>query len=596
MTDWLKDFKSQYPGTVSNNFAKQGRATEYIPVKVHIVGEDDGTGYYKTQLLLDAFCVLNEQYIPVGFHFYIFEEVNYINSTDLYDHGSSFNIGSIISANVDNRAANMFFVEDPAGACGYYSGFRDYIAIKKTCGGTGNSTIAHEFGHFFSLPHTFSGWENRDPFVDPATSSDERVNGSNCGFRGDGFCDTPADFISDRWNCPYTDNKVDANGDLYAPDGTLFMSYSNDNCQERFSPEQIDAMQNQLATQRGNLLQQPDPNVDSIPPVVRVSPIDSVFGVAANQATLRWNSSPNATHYHLQATRLLTNNIFNYDLITTDTFFTFTDMDPRQRYRWRVRPFNAGYTCQNDVSFEFFYTTLLTSNNTTGIIRNTKCAGENNGILEVSVVGGENAYEFLWSTGDSTNLIEDLAPGTYTVTVTGPTPQAGVYDEVIKTYTILDGQLNVNFNGDGTGLTVSASGGLAPYSYEWSDGSTDQTLANGTLGSTYAVTVTDANGCSTIRESFAVGVEQISEELNLSLYPNPVIGSRQLNVNLQSNVQGEAHIAIYHLNGKVIYSKMRELNAGDFKHTIDAKGFAPGTYLLKVQTGENSVVKRIIIL
>ncbi|MDC0231622.1 hypothetical protein OAK19_06610, partial [Aureispira] len=52
---------------------------------------------------------------------------------------------------------------------------------------------------------------------------------------------------------------------------------------------------------------------------------------------------------------------------------------------------------------------------------------------------------------------------------------------------------------DGT-ATVTAAGGLIPYTYLWSDGQTTAT-AVGLAAGTYSVTVTDGNGCTTISSS-----------------------------------------------------------------------------------------------
>ena len=204
MMNWLKAYKQQ-PINSANKIAQDGPI--FIPLAIHIVGTDEGGGYYKVQDLMEALCHLNEQYEPVGFFFYIFGEINYINNSDVYEHTSSWSISGTIQQNNVSGAANLYFVQDPAGNCGYFSGGLDFIMLRKSCSGPNNSTIAHELGHYFSLPHTFYGWEGRDPYNDAARFQDERVNGSNCNFAGDYFCDTPADYISDRWSCPYSRTK-----------------------------------------------------------------------------------------------------------------------------------------------------------------------------------------------------------------------------------------------------------------------------------------------------------------------------------------------------------------------------------------------------
>ena len=63
------------------------------------------------------------------------------------------------------------------------------------------STLPHEVGHFYGLPHTHD-------------QGNELVNGSNCATAGDNFCDTPADpNLSGVVNssCVYTGTATDAN-------------------------------------------------------------------------------------------------------------------------------------------------------------------------------------------------------------------------------------------------------------------------------------------------------------------------------------------------------------------------------------------------
>jgi hypothetical protein len=95
---------------------------------------------------------------------------------------------------------------------------------------------AHEFGHYFGLPHTFLGTQ----YVITSTTPQ-----SYCYDYGDGFCDTKADlqnisFNSDciNFSCnPLLGPCVDPFGLAYDPDPTLLMSYHGD-CRNRFSGEQ----------------------------------------------------------------------------------------------------------------------------------------------------------------------------------------------------------------------------------------------------------------------------------------------------------------------------------------------------------------------
>lgn len=99
------------------------------------------------------------------------------------------------------------------------------------------SVWSHELGHYFGLPHTFSGTQY--------VNSPVLINGEqySCYQTGDGFCDTPADPGSCNVpNCVVNCNgAIDPLGVQYTPDPTLLMSYFG-SCRIRFSDEQKQAM------------------------------------------------------------------------------------------------------------------------------------------------------------------------------------------------------------------------------------------------------------------------------------------------------------------------------------------------------------------
>ncbi len=132
---------------------------------------------------------------------------------------------------------------------------------------------------------------------------------------------------------------------------------------------------------------------------------------------------------------------------------------------------------------------------------NATCNGASNGTLSASTNGGTAPYAYLWSTGDAGALVGNLTPGTYTVTVTDGNGCTAVKtgtiaqpSAIVLNLTKVDVSCNSYTNGS---TTASATGGVAPYTYVWSNGQTGATNA-GIAAGTYTVTVTDATGCSKV--------------------------------------------------------------------------------------------------
>lgn len=142
---------------------------------------------------------------------------------------------------------------------------------------------------------------------------------------------------------------------------------------------------------------------------------------------------------------------------------------------------------------------------------NVLCYGLPTGSATVTATGGSGGYTYLWNTtpAQSGQVATNLSGGTYTVTVTensiGLSGTATVtITESTVVRAIVTNQTNITCfaANDGT-ITVSASGGLGPYTFSVDNGGTwlpptgtDLCLFTGLLPNhAYRIKVKDVNGC-----------------------------------------------------------------------------------------------------
>ncbi|MCB0598153.1 MAG: T9SS type A sorting domain-containing protein [Lewinellaceae bacterium] len=359
IVEWLKHYQE--------NPSAYLRSTEllYVPLTIHIVGNDDGNGYFPVSRVMDAFCTLNKDFEASNIQFFIEGDFNYINNSSYYDHDYGQGVEMMERYNVPNTI-NCYIVSSPAGNCGY-SIYDLGIALNKGCTSASDHTWAHEIGHNISLPHTFRGWENTD-FQDfeqtPFTVNGrqvELVDGSNCQTAGDRFCDTPPDYISNRWPCredklSNTEQK-DPTGAVFRSDGTLIMSYSFDECASRFSEGQSDAMRANLLNPRANLLYNQSPAIYLEGAIVPVTPMEGATISDVNSVRLEWEPVANADGYIVQVSLLssLGIEIVYRSFQTTETQVEVTNLLSDRDWRWRVRPYNRYDGCtpySNAFTFE----------------------------------------------------------------------------------------------------------------------------------------------------------------------------------------------------------------------------------------------------
>ncbi len=374
-SDWLKAYQKN-----PNHYEKGADSTIlYVPLSLHNVGTDVGSGYFKNRSLVDALCTLNKDFEQANIQFFVEGPIRTIDNTSYNIHETVLDGAEMMFAENIPNTLNCYIVADPAGACGYnlpYAG----IALKKSCADPNDHTWAHEVGHAFKLPHPFLGWEGgvsyddsiehdyndaaptkvlidytyfKDTLIMDTLIIDtvwvELAERSNCHFAADGFCDTAADYLHNRWQCnangESTRQQTDPTGTRFVSDASLIMSYSSDDCATRFSEEQIAAMRANLFDEKPELLYNQTPLVAiEESPITVFSPFEGEI-TPAESTYFEWKGVPNATHYVFELSRIAAFSVLHLDTIVEGTSLEVTDLLNEKNYYWRIRPFNTHYFC-----------------------------------------------------------------------------------------------------------------------------------------------------------------------------------------------------------------------------------------------------------
>lgn len=126
------------------------------------------------------------------------------------------------------------------------------------------------------------------------------------------------------------------------------------------------------------------------------------------------------------------------------------------------------------------------------------CGATGTGTVSVTATGGTPPYTYLWSNGPTTATQNNLAAGTYDVTVTdnaGCTFLASATVTTPTSFTLATTVTNGNCSSpNSASIDLTVTGGTAPITFAWSNAAVTEDISNLTAG-TYTVTVTDGNGC-----------------------------------------------------------------------------------------------------
>lgn len=213
-----------------------------VPVTLHVLRRDNGTGGLTDTQAEDALDAANVLWESTGIQFFLEQPVRFINNTNLFNIDNEIELTFLWSTDVIQDSVNVYFVNqlaalDGGSICGIasfsYLPIQGVTVANSCTPSQGNSTtFAHELGHYFDLYHTHE-----------TAVGVECPDYSNCAVAGDLVCDTPADpnlgqsgQLDSFVTCNHVGNGM-ACGDSYNPDTGNAMSYAGP-CRDHFSYEQ----------------------------------------------------------------------------------------------------------------------------------------------------------------------------------------------------------------------------------------------------------------------------------------------------------------------------------------------------------------------
>jgi predicted enzyme related to lactoylglutathione lyase len=137
-------------------------------------------------------------------------------------------------------------------------------------------------------------------------------------------------------------------------------------------------------------------------------------------------------------------------------------------------------------------------------------------------------------------------------------------------------------------IDFSVTGGISPYTYNWSNGATTEDLSN-LPGGTYTVTITDANGCEeistfTVNNTAALEGQELTK---LTFNPNPTEGI----VYISAEGMIQAQISVLDVGGRLVFS-IANIDATNFALNITDQ--PQGVYFVKLKQDEKQFNFRIV--
>ena len=219
---------------------------------------------------------------------------------------------------------------------------------------------------------------------------------------------------------------------------------------------------------------------------------------------------------------------------------------------------------------------------------NIQCHGDSTGSVVAAITGGTTFYSYTWNgpnvVNDHHSTIDSLIAGTYTLVVTDtngcslsknitlnePTPIASSVVPVVYA-----GGVNISCHGSSDGaINITDGGGIAPYTYSWTDTAgvvfASSQNVDSLVAGTYIVHIADANGCDTTVTTILTEPQELNDSITSPIF----IGGN----NIKCNGDNTGSIIITEVGGSGPFNHSWTGPNGFISSNDTLTGLFAGTY------------------
>ncbi len=219
-------------------------------------------------------------------------------------------------------------------------------------------------------------------------------------------------------------------------------------------------------------------------------------------------------------------------------------------------------------SYEISAPPVLTS---TVAEEHISCFNGADGSINLNVSGGTGTYNYAWSNGATTAMVNELTANEYMVTITDAANCSFVENITLTQAPAIVGTAAIDhlacFGDTNGSIVVTASGGTGTLSYTWDNNENGNSLEN-LLAGAYELTITDDNDCKLVETHTILSPTELVVTSTVTQPTPQVAGTIQLEI-----MGGVIPYQIYLDETLVSNIMIEELGAGTYSvKVLDANG------------------------